>query len=277
MEIMAVKATSIGDFFMSNILGFYAPDQNNGYWGNWYPCSFKYGRYTYSSAEQFMMTQKAALFHDYTIFFKILDMDDQSTIKRLGKQVSNYDDTVWSRLRGPMMRRGLRAKFQQNPELVDKLLATGNMVLAECAPRDKIWGIGLAVDDASIQAPQKWKGQNLLGTVLMQVRSDLRCWVAASNGSAEFIDAMGMPANEIWSMPFQAVSKLPRIREAIDIYGEVVRCNLRDVTHYDFYEYNGTMDELEQSMRTNMGGGLPAAWFYEMKQDIYDLVRFNCY
>lgn len=87
---------------------------------------------------------------------------------------------------------------------------------------------------------------------------------------------MDMPANEIWSMPFQAVCKLPRIRGAIDIYGEVVKCNLRGATHYDFYEYNGTMDELEESMRTNMGGGLPAAWFYEMKQDIYDLVRFNC-
>lgn len=223
-----------------------------------------------------MMAQKAALFRDYGVFFKILDTHDQSTIKKLGKQVSNYDDAVWSRLRGPMMRRGLRAKFQQNPELMEKLLATGNMVLAECAPRDKIWGIGLTVDDARIQDPQQWKGQNLLGTVLMEVRSDLRCWAATSDSKVEYIDAMDMPANEIWSMPFQAVCKLPKIREAIDIYGEVVKCNLRGATHYDFYEYTGTLDELEESMRTNMGGGLPAAWFYEMKQDIYDLVQFSC-
>ena len=143
---------------MNNILGFYAPDQENGYLSNWNSCSFQYGRYTYSSAEQFMMAQKAALFHDYGVFFKILDTHDQSTIKKLGKQVSNYDDAVWSRLRGPMMRRGLRAKFQQNPDLMEKLLSTGNIVLAECAPRDKIWGIGLAVDDARIQDPQQWKG-----------------------------------------------------------------------------------------------------------------------
>ena len=104
---------------MSNILGFYAPNQENGYLSNWYSCSFKYGRYAYSSSEQFMMAQKAALFRDYGVFFKILDTDDQSTIKKLGKQVSNYDDAVWSRLRGPMMRRGLRAKFQQNPDLME--------------------------------------------------------------------------------------------------------------------------------------------------------------
>lgn len=49
---------------MSSVPGFYAPDQENGYLSNWYPCSFKCGRYTYSSAEQFMMAQKTALFHD---------------------------------------------------------------------------------------------------------------------------------------------------------------------------------------------------------------------
>jgi len=104
---------------------------------------------------------------------------------------------------GSMMRRGLRAKFQQNPELMEKLLATGNMVLAECAPRDKIWGIGLAEDDARIQDPQQWKGQNLLGTVLMEVRSDLRCWVAVSDGKVEYIDAMDMPdqRNLVYAFP----------------------------------------------------------------------------
>ena len=262
---------------MNTVLGFYAPDQENGYLSNWYPCSFKYGRYTYSSAEQFMMAQKAALFRDYGVFFKILDTDDQSTIKKLGKQVSNYDDAVWSQLRGPMMRRGLRAKFQQNPDLMKKLLATGNMVLAECAPRDKIWGIGFAVDDDRIQNPQEWRGQNLLGSVLMEVRSDLRNWCAGADDEIAFVDAMDQFANEIWSMPFQAVCKLPRVKEAIDIYGAVVKYNLRAVDHFDFYDFDGTLDGIENSMRTNMGEGLPVAWFWEMKQDIYDMVRFNCY
>lgn len=62
---------------MSSVLGFYAPDQENGYLSNWYSCSFKCGRYTYSSAEQFMMAQKAALFHDIGVLFKILDTTDR--------------------------------------------------------------------------------------------------------------------------------------------------------------------------------------------------------
>lgn len=42
-----------------SILGFFLQDEENGYLSNWYPCKFKYGRDTYSSAEQFMMAQKA--------------------------------------------------------------------------------------------------------------------------------------------------------------------------------------------------------------------------
>lgn len=244
---------------MNNILGFYAPDQENGYLSNWYFCSFKYGRYTYSSAEQFMMAQKAALFRDYDIFFKIIHTDDQSKIKKLGKQVANYNDDVWSRLRGPMMRRGLRAKFQQNPELMEKLLATGNMVLAECSPRDKIWGIGLAVDDARIQDPLKWRGQNLLGKVLMEVRSDLRSWATASNGKVEYIDAMDMPANEIWSMPFQAVCKLPRIREAKKAFTQLNELNLL---------VRKTGSELEQALAASISDDIKGAQRVRRYQDI---------
>lgn len=48
-----------------NIIGFYSPEDDYGYLSNWYPSTFRYGRYTYSSAEQFMMAQKAFLFKDY--------------------------------------------------------------------------------------------------------------------------------------------------------------------------------------------------------------------
>ena len=262
---------------MGNVIGFYAPDNDNGYLSNWFPCSFKLGRYTYSSAEQFMMAQKAIVFRDSSLYFKILHTNDLGTIKKLGRQVSNYNEELWSRIRGPIMRRGLRAKFQQNPELMEKLLSTGNKILAECAPRDKIWGIGLSANDDRVQNPKAWRGLNLLGTELMKVRSDLRCWATTSGGELSFEDAFDLLPNEIWLMPFQCACKLPRIRDAIDIYGEIVKYHARNITHYDFYEFEGTLSDLEVSMRTNMGDGLPVAWFYEMKQDIYDMVRFGTY
>lgn len=55
-----------------------------------------------------------------------------------------------------------------------QLLETGDAVLVEASPLDKIWGIGLARDNADASNPKKWKGLNLLGKALMAVREDLR-------------------------------------------------------------------------------------------------------
>ncbi|MNI91462.1 hypothetical protein D3C73_1491250 [compost metagenome] len=55
-----------------------------------------------------------------------------------------------------------------------RLLATGDRILVEASPSDKIWGIGLAPDDPNAQIPARWLGQNLLGKALMEVREYLR-------------------------------------------------------------------------------------------------------
>ena len=258
-----------------SVLGFFSPEEENGYLSNWYLCEFKYGRYTYSSTEQFMMAQKALLFRDFEIFEKVLKTTSPKTLKRLGKQVKNYDDEIWSKVRHLMMHRGIRAKFQQNPDILEKLIDTDNAVLAECSPYDKIWGIGLAVDDARIHEVTKWKGKNLLGNILMDVRTELKSWLANSSNNITYIDATDLPANEIWSMSTVEAHQLPKIKEAIDIYAMVVNYDLRNVSDFDFLSCEGTLNDLEYSMRTNMGGGLPVTWFYEMKQDIYDIVRFG--
>ena len=62
------------------------------------------------------------------------------------------------------------AKFSQNPELKEQLQETGNAILAECAVRDCIWGIGLSMHDPERLDLNCWKGQNLLGYTLMMVR-----------------------------------------------------------------------------------------------------------
>ena len=68
---------------------------------------------------------------------------------------------------------GLVAKFSQNEDLKEKLLGTGNDILAECAVKDRIWGIGLSMSDPDRRDMSKWKGQNLQGYALMMVRAKL--------------------------------------------------------------------------------------------------------
>ena len=54
--------------------------------------------------------------------------------------------------------------------MLDYLLGTGDRVLVEASPVDRIWGIGLAAQDERAQHPAQWCGLNLLGFALMQAR-----------------------------------------------------------------------------------------------------------
>lgn len=120
-----------------------------------------------------MMYQKASCFHDEKTASEILDIDDMARIKELGRRVAGYDDNVWNGLRQIIVYEGLMAKFFQNEELKQQLMMTGDATLAECAIRDRIWGIGLSMNDPGRFDRENWKGQNLLGYALMMVRNKL--------------------------------------------------------------------------------------------------------
>lgn len=156
-----------------NIICFHNPDEENGYLSNWYLSSFTVDKVTFSSMEQFMMYRKAVFFHDDNVAAQILATDQTARIKSLGRQVSDYDDGDWNGVRQITVYEGLLAKFSQNENLKARLIGTGDAVLAECAVKDRIWGIGLSMQDPDRMNKCKWKGQNLLGYALMMVRERL--------------------------------------------------------------------------------------------------------
>ena len=65
------------------------------------------------------------------------------------------------------------AKFTQNEDLKEQLKCTQDAILAECAVKDRIWGIGLSMKDPDRLDINRWKGSNLLGYALMMVRRHL--------------------------------------------------------------------------------------------------------
>ena len=152
---------------------FHKPNEENGFLSNWYPCKFNVTGVTYTSMEQYMMHHKAILFHDYTTAKKILATTDVAKIKALGREVRNFSEVTWKANRERIVYNGLYAKFTQNGGLHDGLLSTGNTILAECAVKDKVWGIGMSMKDPNRFYPEKWEGMNLLGELLMQVRTKL--------------------------------------------------------------------------------------------------------
>ena len=152
------------------VITFHNPDEENGYLSNWYLSDFTVGDLKYTSMEQYMMHQKSLLFHDESIAAQILATDDVAYIKELGRKVSGYRDNVWNGVRQIIVYEGLMAKYSQNPELGEKLKATGNAILAEAAVNDRIWGIGLSMKDPKRLEPKQWNGQNLMGYATMLVR-----------------------------------------------------------------------------------------------------------
>ena len=145
----------------------------------WWPSPFSVDGLTYAAGEHYMMAEKARLFGDHEVLAKILAGGSPGKVKALGRQVRNFDEQVWIERREQVVRTANLAKFQQNPELGAFLFRTGSKVLVEASPVDRIWGIGLAADDPLAASPEHWPGANLLGFVLMDVRSQLRDVIAS--------------------------------------------------------------------------------------------------
>jgi ribA/ribD-fused uncharacterized protein len=140
----------------------------------WWPCRFTLNGQRYSSAEQFMMASKARLFGDSETCAAILSTDDPARMKALGRKVRGYDEARWTAVRFDAVSVGNVAKFGQDELLKHYLLSTGEDVLVEASPTDRVWGVGWAPKDSRARDPRQWQGLNLLGFALMRARDVLR-------------------------------------------------------------------------------------------------------
>ena len=143
----------------------------------WFPCQFKEQfneetTITYTTAEQYMMAHKALLFGDDEVYDKIMKSNDPKKIKDLGRKISGFNESVWDEHKFDIVVNGNRLKFEQNPELMKRLLKTENKKIVEAAHYDKVWGIGLRASDAINVPEEEWPGKNLLGKAIMVVRQE---------------------------------------------------------------------------------------------------------
>ncbi len=127
----------------------------------------------YICAEQFMHAEKARLFNDHAMAARIMASDSPHEHKMMGARVSGFDQETWDARKVDIVTTGNLAKFGQNAGLRRRLLDTGDAILAEANPKDFIWGIGLSEDDPAAKDLARWQGQNLLGQILMSVRTTL--------------------------------------------------------------------------------------------------------
>jgi len=82
--------------------------------------------------------------------------------KRFGQTKTFAFRDDWETIKDTVMYTGIKAKFQQNPELATLLAGTGTAWLIEKAPRDSYWGSG-----------PNGCGKNKTGHIIMRVRAEL--------------------------------------------------------------------------------------------------------
>jgi len=155
----------------------HAPEQDGsaglGCLSQWWPASFSVDGHTFATAEHYMMWRKATMFGDHETAARVLRAATPKEAKALGRQASGFDQEAWVAARYEIVVDAGRHKFGQHDDLREFLLGTGDQVLVEASPRDRIWGVGLGRNNPGVHDPRRWRGLNLLGFALCDVRDVL--------------------------------------------------------------------------------------------------------
>ena len=144
-----------------------------GIYSQWYPCEFTIFNNRYNCAEQFMMAQKAIMFKDIETYNKIMALSNPAEQKALGRTVKNFDKDQWELRCKDIVIAGNLGKFGQNADLKEQMLKTDSRKFVEASPVDRIWGIGLGLNNPLIFDKKNWQGTNWLGECLDYVKMKL--------------------------------------------------------------------------------------------------------
>ncbi|MDQ0088655.1 ribA/ribD-fused uncharacterized protein [Paenibacillus anaericanus] len=171
------KAYIAGNKFKFMFFWGHTPPKDGGVdkscFSQWWMSPFEVEGTEYSCAEQFMMAEKAKLFGDDEMLDAILKAKHPKEMKAYGRAVRNFNNDIWDKECYEIVKRGSMAKFSQDSKLGDYLKSTKNRILVEASPQDRIWGIGMVQSNPDAENPVKWRGRNLLGFALTEVREEL--------------------------------------------------------------------------------------------------------
>jgi ribA/ribD-fused uncharacterized protein len=124
----------------------------------------------YPTVEHYYQAMKAHEFEP-EIEEKIRTTPSTKAVKALGDKIKNFIKESWDSKQLEIMKRGVRAKFIQHPELMKQLQETGDKQIGNSDARDSYWGIGTSENTEKSKNPDKWKGQNHLGKIIMEIRN----------------------------------------------------------------------------------------------------------
>ncbi len=120
-----------------------------------------------------MQCAKAKFVGDEAAAMEIMMETNPSAIKHISDRVQDTKLKAWDKEASEHMYVAVHAKFSQNRDLGKAMCATGDRKFVECNIHDVIWGVGLALNDATADDEQHWIGGNKLGLILDRVRAEI--------------------------------------------------------------------------------------------------------
>lgn len=263
---MELDKTRYGHTDVDKIVGFHMPDEPHGCFSNWALSPFTYAGIRYEYAEQYMMAQKVLLGGRRDLWKRIMESDNPKEIKDFAGKESFPEfmgiKSFWDKHCKQIVKRGVKAKFQQNPDILQELLNTNDALLCECAARDKIWGIGINLKDPAWHYVSNWDGKNYLGRILMEVREELRRDIC-ENGRIQYIDYRNAAAIPEWTMTAGQLKRIPQFYDAVHAYADQLSAGRKDAF------YNSRFADMESEIRADKAESFPTAGFFELKQDVF--------
>lgn len=152
---------------------FHRPDESGGQFHNFSNMSahkIMVNGKEYATVEHFYQAKKAETFKDNEHLEKIMKAKTPKAVKALGKKVAEFKQEEWDKVKYDIMNEGVKAKFVQHPELRTLLKETADRKIGFADARNVYWGIGSSESVEKSKHPEKWRGRNMLGHILMEIR-----------------------------------------------------------------------------------------------------------
>lgn len=142
-------------------------------YSNFFPCQFEIAGRKYNSVEQFLFAEKARHQGDEISEARIMNNREARIAKQIGEKIEWEDRKAWKEFAKQKLKEGNMAKYIQNEHLRQQLFDTSPKVFVEASPNDTYWGVGLSKTNKDIQCQEKWKGKNVMGFLLTELRDEM--------------------------------------------------------------------------------------------------------
>ena len=139
---------------------------------NFHPAPIAYNGKKFANVEQMYQYTKADRAADEIAAKKILESNHPAECKAIGDRVK--ESTTWAAEKEEVMKQALYLKFSQNEQLKNFLKQIKASLLAEASPNDLFWGTGVRLGREEATKVNLFRGSNMLGKLLCQVRNDIK-------------------------------------------------------------------------------------------------------